>query len=310
MNVPLNPLVCPRCAAELHPRTGYPTQATCFEDCLRRCDACGIGFSNGRHSQTRIHRNSLDNIPPEVMPGAEDALVNALNEDNRANKKLKFGFSSSEDALTWTVFSFLHASGQLGRIVRGCGFVQDNVDEPAMLLWGVPHPAASVRGGPIRTRVIEICDRLGEKPRRRSEPDVILDFADDGLIIVEVKYRSGNDQQKFGEKHEKYLSDTDAFTELELIRHAELYELTRNWRIGVELAEGRPFTLVNLMIKNKEPNQIRQFRSGLNYLKGNYRITTWRDFLSECNPSEWPLWFKEYLDDKLPGMMPVLVEQP
>jgi len=244
------------------------------------------------------------------MPGVEDTLANALNEDNRANKKLKFGFSSSEDALTWTVFSFLHASGQLNRITRGYEFVQDGVDEPAMLLWGVPYPVASPRGESIRKRVIEICDRLGEKTRRRSEPDVILDFADDGLVIVEVKYRSGNDQQKFGDKHEKYLSNTDAFAEPELIRRAELYELTRNWRIGVELAEGRPFTLVNLMIKNKEPNQIRQFRSGLNYLKGTYRIATWKDFLSGCNPSQCPLWFREYLDDKLPGMMPVLVEQP
>ena len=200
--------------------------------------------------------------------------------------------------------------GQLSRIVRSCEYVQDGVDEAAMLLWGVPCPAGSPRGESIRKRVVEISDRLGEKPRRRSEPDVILDFADDGLIIVEVKYRSGNDQQKFGEKHEKHLSDTDAFAEPELIRHAELYELTRNWRIGVELAEGRPFTLVNLMIKNKEPNQIRQFRSGLNYMKGTYRIATWKDFLSGCNPSEWPLWFREYLNDKLPGMMPVLVEQP
>jgi hypothetical protein len=244
------------------------------------------------------------------VPGVEDALVNALNEDNRANKRLKFGFSSSEDALTWTVFSFLHASGQLSRIVRSCEYVQDGADEAAMLLWGVPCPAGTLRGESIRKRVVEVGDRLGEKPRRRSEPDVILDFANDGLVIVEVKYRSGNDQQEFRDKHEKYLSDTDAFTEPELIRHAGLYELTRNWRIGVELAEGRPFTLVNLMIKNKEPNQILQFRSGLNYMKGTYRIATWKDFLSGCNPSEWPLWFRDYLNDKLPGMMPVLVEQP
>lgn len=310
MNVPLSPLVCPCCAAELYPRTGYPTQATCFEDCLRRCESCGIGFSNGRHIQTRIYSNPLDNIPPEVVPGVEYALTNALNEANRANKKLKFGFSTSEDALTWTVFTFLQASGQLGRTVREYGLVPDNVDEPSMLLWGVPYPAASPRGATIRKRVIEICDRLGEKPRRRSEPDVILDFANDGVVIVEVKYRSGNDQQKFGEKHEKYLSNADAFAEPELIRRAELYELTRNWRIGVELAEGRPFTLVNLVVKNREPNQIRKFRSGLNYLRGTFRIATWKDFLSECNPSQWPLWFREYLDDKLPGMMPVQVEQP
>ena len=31
--------------------------------------------------------NSLDNIPPEAMPGVEDALVNALNEDNRVEQE-------------------------------------------------------------------------------------------------------------------------------------------------------------------------------------------------------------------------------
>lgn len=310
MNVPLSSLICPRCAALLHPRTGYATQATCFEDCLRRCDSCGIGFSNGRHSQTRIYRNALDNIPPEVRPSVEDALTNALNVHNRTNKRLKFGFSSSEDALTWTVFSYLQSCNQLNSAVRSCGVSCSCDDEPISLLWGVPQRRSSPLGRSIRERVIKICDQLGEDPRKRSEPDVILDCADGGLVIIEVKYRSRNDQQKFGDKHEKYLTDTDAFAEPELVRRSELYELTRNWRIGVELAEGRPFTLVNLMLKNREPNQIRQFRSGLNYLKGTYRVVTWKDFLSGCNSSDRPLWFREYLDDKLPGVMPLLVEQP
>jgi hypothetical protein len=241
--------------------------------------------------------------------GVEDALINALNEDNRANKKLKFGFSSSEDALTWTVFSFLQASGQLNRMVRGCGFVKGNVDEPAMLLWGAPSPAASPRGESIRKRVIEICDLLTEKPRRRSEPDVILDFADHGLVIIEVKYRSGNDQQKFGVKHEKYLLGTDAFAQPKLIQSSWLYELTRNWRIGVELAAGRPFTLVNLVVKNREPNQTRRFCSGLNCQKGTFQVVTWANFLSQCNRAEWPTWFTEYALERLPEK-PLRVEQP
>jgi len=244
------------------------------------------------------------------LPGVEDALINALNVDNRANKKQKFGFSTSEDALMWTVFSFLQATGQLRRIVRDCGLVHNNADEPAMLLWGVPQPAASPRGDSIRKRVIEVCDKLRENPRRRSEPDVILDFADDGLVMVEVKYRSGNDQQKFGDKHDKYMRGTDAFVEPKQIQSSWLYELTRNWRIGVELADGRPFTLVNLIVKNREPHQMRRFRTGLNYQRGTYRIATWKDFLSGCNPSKWPLWFSEYLEGKLPGMMPLMVEQP
>lgn len=268
-----------------------------------------MGFSNGRHSQTRIYRNPFDNIPPEVWPGVEDALSNALNIYNRTNKKLKFGFSTSEDALTWTVFSYLQSRSQLKSALRGCGVSGSGGDEPTVLIWGVPQPTTSLRGCSIRERVIEICEHLGEYPRRRSEPDVILNCMDDGLVFIEVKYLSRNDAQKFGDRHEKYLLDTDAFAEPQLVRRSELYELARNWRIGVELADGRPFTLVNLVIKNREPNQIRQFHSGLNCMKGTFRVATWKEFLSECNPFDWPLWFKEYVDGKLPDALPKMVEQ-
>jgi hypothetical protein len=247
-------------------------------------------------------------MPPEVLAGAEETLFDALNEYNWENKKLKFGFSSSEDALTWTVFSFLRLNGQLCGIVRNCGIVRDNVDEPAMLLWGVPQPTASLRGGSIRKQLIEVCDRLGESPRHRSEPDVILDFANAGLVIVEVKYRSGNDKQRFGDKHEKYLCNTDAFAVPEQIRRAKLYELTRNWRIGVELAEGRPFTLVNLVAKNREPHQTRLFCSGLNCRRGTFRVVTWADLLSRLNRAEWPAWFTGYVLERLPDKKPLLVE--
>jgi hypothetical protein len=178
MSVPLKPLTCPRCGSELRPHTGYPKQATCFEDCLRRCDPCAIGFSNGRHNQTRIYRNPLDNIPSEVLAGVEDTLLDALNEYNRENKKLKFGFSSSEDALTWTVFSFLRLNGQLGGIGRDCGIMSDNAEEPCMLLWGVPQPPASLRSVSIRKQVIEICDRLCENPRQSLMSSSILQMPD------------------------------------------------------------------------------------------------------------------------------------
>lgn len=116
---------------------------------------------------------------------------------------------------------------------------------------------AFIKGGRLAGRIVSV------KPRRRSEPDVILDFADVGLVIVAVKYRSGNDQQKCGDKHEKYLSNTDAFAEPELIGRAQLYELARNWRIGVELAEGRPFTFVNLLsIRHPASDRISDRRGG------------------------------------------------
>jgi hypothetical protein len=266
--------------------------AGCFDDCFRRCETCGIGFSNSKSDQTRIYRDRLDNIPVQVKSGVEQTLLEALNERNRPNKKVKFGFSTSEDALTWTVFTFLRTSRQLGSVLRSIGIAEGSEDEPELLLWGVPQPPTSYPGGLIRKRIIGICDRLREEPNRRSEPDVIVDFGQSGLALIEVKYRSGNDLQDFGTKHEKYLDGTDAFAEPKLIRDSQMYELARNWRIGVELANGAPFTLVNLVVKSRESKELALFDFGLNHRKGQFRVLTWAELV---NHIEAPDWLEGYL---------------
>ena len=65
--------------------------ATSFNKCLRRCEQCGIGFSNAKNpdSVVKIYRNPLDNIPFEVRAGTLDTLPNALNLFNRENKLKK-----------------------------------------------------------------------------------------------------------------------------------------------------------------------------------------------------------------------------
>jgi hypothetical protein len=89
--------------------------ATQFDDCLRRCEPCGIGASNAsdRGAVTFIHRDPLGNIPVESREGASEALAQALNIRNRESKRRRFGFSTSEDAVTWVVFMHLLRSGQL-----------------------------------------------------------------------------------------------------------------------------------------------------------------------------------------------------
>jgi hypothetical protein len=107
----LLPLSCPGCAgmmAEAHQGLAR-LKATSFESCLRRCEVCGIGASNTSDSQriTYIHRDPLTNIPEESRDGALDTLSAALNVCTRSSKR--FGFSTSEDAVTWVVFSYLNA---------------------------------------------------------------------------------------------------------------------------------------------------------------------------------------------------------
>lgn len=88
------------------PPVDRPPAARSFTQCLRRCEPCGIGFSNGS-TPTLIWREPERNVPPEVHEGLHATLANALNARKRPEKLVEFGFSTSEDAVTWTVFTAL-----------------------------------------------------------------------------------------------------------------------------------------------------------------------------------------------------------
>ena len=89
--------------------------ATQFDDCDRWCELCGIGASNAADPKavTYIHRDPLGNIPVESRGGAVEALGHAFSVRNRESKRPRFGFSTSDDAVTWVVFTDLLRSGQL-----------------------------------------------------------------------------------------------------------------------------------------------------------------------------------------------------
>jgi hypothetical protein len=46
--------------------------------------------------------------------------------------------------------------------------------------------------------VDNLCAGLGEVPNSFSEPDVIVDFGEAGLMFIEVKHRRGNDLKRAG----------------------------------------------------------------------------------------------------------------
>ena len=52
----LRDIECPTCRAILAARFGDPVRTSQFEHCLRRCDACGIAFSNSNDSPAQIAR--------------------------------------------------------------------------------------------------------------------------------------------------------------------------------------------------------------------------------------------------------------
>lgn len=298
-------LSCPKCHG---PMVGVnsltsPPAATSYEDCLRRCDACGMGASNAANPDTvtYIHRSPLENIPSEMRHGAEDALSNALNVRNRTSKLSRFGFSTSEDAVTWVVFAYLLRSGQLVDTLRHAKIVAGSADPPTLLLWGVPVDDTGV-GTALRERLQALCSRLNEDSQSFSEPDVIVDLGAGGLVFIEVKYRSGNDT-----KPDDYPGWTRYFPEAGLpwnekeIRASGCYELARNWRLLNGLSEGRPATLVNLgparLFSGAEGMRLDRFVTALGKeTHSRFAKMTWADLLSGVGDT--PKWFTDYCRDR------------
>src|ERR1700723_3110246 len=162
MGILLDHSHCPLCGTDLPKLQLRPSRAASFDGCVRKCEPCGVAFSNASKNPTRIHRDPLNNIPPEARPGALHALSNAVNVRNRPQKLEKFGFSTSEDALTWSVFSYLQQGGLLSDIVRSLGLLPTPpASEPVLLLWGSPVPPNSAEGELLRTELTSLLDRIG-----------------------------------------------------------------------------------------------------------------------------------------------------
>jgi hypothetical protein len=217
---------------ELLAELGAKPTANSHDDCIYKC-RCGAGYSNAQGETLRklIWPMPAQNVPAQVHEELEPTLAAACNVFNRSNKRAKFCFETSEDAVTWTVFRALQRTGELGLLI----------DEPrpsgtaSLVLWGAP--AGGPRAEAVALELESISRQLGEDERRRSEPDAIVVW-NDLTVVVEAKYRSGNDWKPDYANIPRYLDRLELFVfSTEEVRAAGWYELVRNWRIGVELAE-------------------------------------------------------------------------
>ena len=291
-------LSCPDCDSALTDfQAGVkPSKAMSFDRCRRRCHACGIGFSNSR-VPTQIYRDPLRNVPVEVRNGALCTLRKALNLTNRPSKYCKFGFSTSEDALTWTVFTHLREQGQLAEIAHRQRWLNssDGGGQPDLHLWGVPQPCDGSHGEALPKSIEAILLDFREDPRKFSEPDVLLDFGAAGVVLIEVKYMTGNDVQVDTKKFDKYLGRSDGFADRTSILASGLYELTRNWAIGDRLAGNRTLTLVNLVAR-PIPSEMPRISAFIRGIKTNerrrFQQLLWGDLLSTVARTGW---FGDYL---------------
>ena len=115
-----------------------------------------------------------------------------------------------------------------------------------------------------------------------------------------AEYRSGNDHKPNYANFDRYLDRPDLFgCDLDEVRETGYYELTRNWRIGIELAKrlgADRFLLVNL----GPPQVAASARAFAATLKTNERRhfvhRTWAQLLTAAAPL--PPWLTEFADKR------------
>ncbi|MGE3845189.1 MAG: hypothetical protein AB7I50_26820 [Vicinamibacterales bacterium] len=141
---------------------------------------------------------------------------------------------------------------------------------------------------------------FGENPASFSEPDVILDFGSEGLVVVEAKLRSGNDWKPadYAGWTRGYLNGP-AFRDAEAVLRSGRYELARNWRIAWELSgPGRPVCLVNLGRRELfEREDVGPFRACLSTsAQATFVQATWKELLGDEHA--FPAWFASWRRDR------------
>jgi hypothetical protein len=265
------------------------------DDCIYRC-ACGASYTNAKNEADRvlITAGPEQNVPKQVRPGLVEALGRSLNRRNRRRKQLKFCFETSEDAVTWTVFRGLQQQGRLDALAQP----QHPAGEPVLLMWGVAVGGA--RGPEVVSALVEVCRSLGEAAGALSEPDMIVVWPD-LVVLVEAKFQSGNALRPNHPSFRRYLDRPDLFAvSPETVAAAGYYELTRNWRIGVALAEALQipdFLLVNLGPPDRIEAEAETFASLLARSSSHdFVFWSWSDILEAAAPVE--AWLDRYASER------------
>ena len=132
--------------------------------------------------------------------------------------------------------------------------------------------------------------RLNEENGWLTEPDVVLDFGDRGIVVIEAKLTSQNEEQKAGYGGWLRYLNGIAFRDQQLARSSGLYQLVRNWRLGFELAGKRPLLLINLarIFDREERRKLAMLRASLCLsVHHRFRLRNWEQICATVPPSDW-----------------------
>lgn len=304
--VTLPPLNCPGCGGRLEAAilSSKPPVARHFAHCARKCVRCEIGASNAHKqgTETWICREPLKGIPVEIREGAMETLRSAFNERNRRNKETRFGFSTSEDAITWVVFAYLVRSRGLTPALERLGLItsEPRVGTPTVLLWGVPINNYA-RGEVLKAELRDACRSFTENESSFSEPDVVVDFEGEGVLFIEAKYLASNDKKPADYSGWERYAEADLTWNYEAVRNSGYYELARNWCLLNRLAGARPKTLINLapstLFTAAEQTRLGRFFDAIRAApNAKFTRLTWRNLLDGV--VDRPKWLNEFCSSR------------
>lgn len=286
---------CPKCNSIMQEFDIKPKKASKYEDCIRRCIQCQIGASNAQVNPTLIYKDYRNNIPSNLLEHLDETLEKTLNTTNRENKKIKLGFSTSEDAVSWIFIKYFLVNDKLP-VLQKILNLEDEISE--ILMWGVPQIN---RNSGYTEKLQHICDSLGEDKKYYTEPDIII-ITKSESVFIEVKVKSGNDKQAADNRnYDKYLLDK-FYTDIEAAKKSSYYELIRNWTIGNIFAENN-FKLINLAPQKlfSNENQDSDFKLFMNSLKDsrNFIQLSWEAVFKNLKKSNIEEYFYNELEKRI-----------
>jgi hypothetical protein len=135
-----------------------------------------------------------------------------------------------------------------------------------------------------------------------EKPDVIIDLGEGGVVFIEVKYLSGNDDKLPEYRGWKTYNTPRSCWQFEDVKASGCYELARNWCLLKTLAAEKPSTLVNLgptdLFRNEEGARLDRFAGALKIDEGSRFVrVTWSELLGN-DMSELPEWFIRFCRDR------------
>lgn len=230
-------MLCPICKQEMKEDSVSQNRAFRYINCVRKCFYCRIGASKSEQNPTFIYEDFHKNIPSELLENLDYTLNHSNNNRNHFNKKIKIGYSTSEDAVSWIFIKYFVQNKKLN-ILQGILSCKSNISE--ILMWGVPQIDKQY-ANPLK----DICRNLGEYENSFSEPDIIV-ITKEEVIFIEVKVKASNDKQDPDKKNfDRYLNN-DFYLDKNLAKKSKYYELIRNWTIAHYFSKDKKIRLINL----------------------------------------------------------------